>query len=159
MKLPRSATFIPVLLAALVAGPAACGPSPAVIRFRAQQPPFEAAERRVRIALATDGYAIAEPPPGTEESAPAGSVTTGWKDLAESEKGAAERKSVGVAQGKVAVRLAPRGMLYDVECAIATRSVTARDTVVHAPDTHHPLMLKWQRVLTKLLTPEERSED
>lgn len=149
----------PVVIAALLVGISACGPSPALIRFRAQRPTLQEAERKIRIALEADGYTVRAVAPAGSGSAGGRGVAADWKDLTEAEQGEVERGSGGVAQGKVTVFLAPRGMLYDVEGAVETRSITPRDTVVHAPDTRHPLMQKWQRVLTNLLTPEERSED
>lgn len=142
-----------LLIFALVGASCSSSPPQSTIRYRAETPRIGEASRKVEIALGQEGFAV-NPGGGT-----GGAIRTEWKVLRENETGREEKETRGVHEGMLEVRLFPRGTLYDVEAAVATRTVSPGDTTTHAPGRDHPLVAKWQRILRSLLTPEGRSED
>ena len=121
------------------------------IKFRAEGPPIAEAYRSLSLALSVDGFKIRTADPRNF------SVETDWRELSSVEK-PAEAQSVEQA-ARISLRLNARGRMYDVFLLPTIRSINGSDTTVFPVPATHPLRLKWQRTLTRLLRKEQKEED
>lgn len=145
---------IPAVLLMLMAL-TGCGTSFQGIKLRAQAPTIEDAFRKVSLAITTDGYEteVITISPYT--------LTTKWRELHPQEAGKAPIPAGVVrTQYRLALRMEPRGRLYDVfvipSLLHTMQDGTTREEVAPAG---HPLSERWEKVLKQLLEMEHREED
>jgi hypothetical protein len=126
-----------------------CGGTHNSIRFRAESPKIDEAFRRLTLSLRADGYEIASIDTSRRR------VVTDWRLLKERELNggqAGEREDTRV---QLNLQMEERGSLFDVELIILLR--TANGEAYH-PDRRHPLVKKWERILSELLRRDETDE-
>ena len=131
--------------APLIAG--GCSHSLQGLKVRAQAPLMDEAFRKLSLVLRMDDYEMESIDPKAFR------LETRWRRIKERE---AEKKSADSALVRIALRLEPRGLLYDVFLTPFVRSGQNNEVV---PEPGHPLFQKWQRVLNEILVREQREED
>ena len=131
-----------------------CGTHSQGIKYRAQAPPIEEAFTTLSLAVKTDGF----PVDGID---PAGfSLESGWRALRMNELSQADTGSgLAAPEGRISLKLVKRGRLYDVLLTprLRTGAGAAADGTVVPPT--HPLRIKWEKAITRLIERESRDED
>ena len=131
-----------------------CGTHSQGIKFRAQAPAIEEAFRLLSLAVHTDGFPV-------ENTDPAGfSLESGWRALRMNELSQADT-GIGITapEGRISLKLVKRGRLYDVLLTPRMRTGfgDAAEGVIVPPT--HPLRIKWEKAITRLIEREARDED
>lgn len=147
----RDATLLSALVLGCVLFSAGCAPSSQGIKVRAQGPAIEEAFRRLSLAISVDGYPVERADPATFN------LESGWKALTKVECGADTAGVDAVQEGRITLKMARRGALYDVILTPWVRTQTQGSGTI-APPTH-PLRIKWETVITRLIEREARDED
>ncbi len=130
-----------------------CASSVQGIKVRAQGPAIEEAFRSLSLAITVDGYPVerADPAIFTMES--------GWRALRKPECEADTTHAETVPEGRITLKMVRRGALYDVMVTPWVRTqATGKGSVTVAPPTH-PLRIKWEKVVGRLIEREARDED
>lgn len=135
-----------VLLFGILAG---CASPVQGIKMRMQSPEIDEAFRKLVLAVRADDYDIERLNPGTY------ALETKWRTAKEGERGmtGSSRDSVQV---KLSIALSPRGPMYDLFLTPSLRQAGADSVMVPPPP--HPLVQKWNRILTTILDKESREE-
>jgi len=119
------------------------------IRVRADVPFIDEAFKKLTLALTLDGYEIETVDPGLRV------VDTKWKELGETDR-EPRLTAAGVRQeGKVRVKLDPRGKFYDVQL---TPSIRAGGSPGRVAEPTERLWIKWETALHRLLVLQTREE-
>jgi hypothetical protein len=130
-----------------------CAPSFQGIKYRAQAPPIEEAFRSISLAVTVDGYAVDQVDPAMF------TLESGWRALKKSELAADTSASEAVPEGRITLKMVKRGMLYDVLLTPWMRTrAGGTETIAVVPATH-PLRIKWEKAITRLIEREARDED
>jgi len=140
--------FSTLILAVLLT--ASCASSFRGLKVRVQSPSMSEAFRKLSLALRADDYEVE-----TLDSE-AFQVVTQWREMKKEEENEAEKKSGDPMLVRIALRLEPRGTLYDVFLTPFVQSGRNDEMI---PESGHPLFQKWQRILNKILVREQREED
>jgi hypothetical protein len=144
---------LPALAGALL-GLAGCSPSFQGIKMRAQDPSIDQALKSVTLALTIDGYTIEKLDLSNY------ALETGWRELKESERSSAEAAlPAGNATARITVKMARRGSLYDVFVTPWVRTVEGGKERMEISPPVHPLRVKWEKAITRLIQREARDED
>jgi hypothetical protein len=126
----------------------ACSPSFEGIKVRAQSPSISEASRRIGLALRADDY-------GIEKGSALGLYhVTLWRELKEVEKGKEEKEIIGSTEGRISVRLEPRGTNYDIFLTIILRNPETE----YYPEPGHPIVVKLEKLLREIVTLEAKEE-
>jgi hypothetical protein len=117
----------------LTIGLTGCSSSFQGIRMRIQSPPVDESCRKISLALTTDGYVLSKVDPVNHQ--------------------------VGMIQSRILVRLEPRGRLFDLYLTPLLRYFGGDAWEGRIAGVKHPLRVKWQQALTRLLEKEAKEED
>ncbi len=131
-----------------------CAPSFQGIKYRAQAPSIEEAFRTVTLAVQVDGYPIDTVDPS------AFTLDSGWREVKKGEVPATDTlATIAAPESRISLKMVRRGALYDVLLTpwLRTRTLGA-EQIVAAPPTH-PLRIKWEKAVTRLIERESRDED
>jgi hypothetical protein len=151
IRLAITAALISVLVL-LVCG---CTSAFQGIRFRAQSPNIDEAFRKLSLAVTTDGF-----PVGAVDQV-GHRMESGWRPLLEKELSDTERRSgAETIEGKITLKLEVRGKLYDVFVTPEVReTIAGKIGPAVVAGTRHPLRVKWETALSRLLEREAKEED
>ncbi|MBK7257687.1 MAG: hypothetical protein IPI01_07775 [Ignavibacteriae bacterium] len=124
------------------------------IKYRAQAPSVEEAFRTLSLAITVDGYQV-------EHVDPAGfTLESGWRTLKRNELSAADTSEGNAApEGRIVLKLVRRGALYDVLLTPLIRTKTVGNEAAACIPPTHPLRIKWEKAITRLIERESRDED
>jgi hypothetical protein len=143
-----------LLLAGMVLSGPGCAPSFQGIRYRAQAPPVEDAFRSISLAITVDGYTVEQVDPG------AFILESGWRTLKNNELSRVDTgDGRSVPEARLLLKMVRRGMLYDVMMTPQVRVLTANEATITVAPATHPLRIKWERVIARLIERESRDED
>jgi hypothetical protein len=119
------------------------------IRVRADVPFIDEAFKKLTLALTLDGYEIETVDPGLRV------VETKWKELGDTDR-EPRLTAPGVRQeGKVRVKLDPRGKFYDVQLTPRIRTDEGPGRVALPTEK---LWIKWETALHRLLVLQTKEE-
>jgi hypothetical protein len=119
------------------------------IRVRADVPFIDEAFKKLTLALTLDGYELDTVDPALRI------VETQWKELGETDR-EPQLATAGVRQeGKVRIKLEPRGKFYDVFLTPSTRTDGTPEGVCRPTDR---LWVKWETALHRLLVIQAKEE-
>jgi hypothetical protein len=152
VRIPRPAAIVaPALLAGVVAFVAAggCVTPYEGIRLRADAPMIDDAFRKLTIALTVDGYELDTVDPGLRV------VDTEWKALGEKDLEPSVLGSGVRHEGKVRIKLEPRGQFYDVLLTPSLRTDASNERTAKPTER---LWLKWETALHRLLVLQAKEE-
>ena len=141
----RLARYAPVWLAIL----AGCATPFEGIRVRADVPFIDEAFRKLSLALTVDGYQLETVDPALRV------VETTWKDLGETDREPRLSPADVPQEGKVRIRLEPRGKFYDV---FLTPSIRAEGSPERLSKPTERLWIKWETALQRLLVLQAKEE-
>jgi hypothetical protein len=150
-----------VILLFLTIGLTGCSSSFQGIRMRIQSPPVDESFRKISLALTTDGYVLSKVDPVNHQ------VDTDWRDINAKERSEQDTLQVsmsagsgaGMIQTRILVRLEPRGRLFELYLTPLLRYPIGDTWEERIAGVKHPLRVKWQQALTKLLEKEAKEED
>jgi hypothetical protein len=141
----RIARYAAVILA-LIAG---CSAAFQGIRLRADAPSIDDAFRKLTVALTVDGYELDTVDPGLKL------VDTEWKALAEQDREPSMVGSGVLQEGKIRIKLEPRGKFYDVFLTPSIRSDGLNERTARPTER---FWTKWETALHRLLLLQAREE-
>lgn len=154
LKRPWFRALCTIFLTGFLLSVQGCAPSFQGIKMRAQTPSIDEALKSVTLALTVDGYTIEKIDMGEFV------LETGWRELKENERSAAEIPvSAGNATARITVKMARRGSLYDVFVTPWVRTVDGGKERMEIAPPVHPLRVKWEKAITRLIQREARDED
>ena len=150
-----------VILLFITIGLTGCSSSFQGIRMRIQSPPVDESYRKISLALTTDGYTLSKVDPANHQ------VETDWRDIKPKETSEQDSLQaslpatgqVGMIQSRILVRLEPRGRLFELYLTPLLRYPREDAWEEGFAGVKHPLRVKWQQALTKLLEKEAKEED
>jgi hypothetical protein len=154
----QNLTILKVLRLLFLAGSilliAGCTSSFQGIKYRAQAPSIEEAFRTVSLAVKVDGYSI-----GTVDPAMF-TLESEWREVKTNELPPADTLGGdGVPESRISLKMVRRGSLYDVMLTPWLRTkVHGKEQIIVVPPTH-PLRIKWEKAITRLIERESRDED
>lgn len=149
----RTAAVLAGIFAGCALFSAGCAPSLQGIKVRAQGPPIEDAFRSLSLAVTVDGYPVERVDPATF------TLESGWRTLKKAECGADTATVDALPEGRITLKMVRRGGLYDVMLTpwMRTRAMGTESITVVSPT--HPLRIKWEKAIARLIEREARDED
>jgi hypothetical protein len=151
-KLPRHVAIFGLFIG-LQGTVIGCGTQFQGIKYRAQAPNIEEAFRTISLAITVDGYQVERVDPGMF------TLESGWRALKRNELTADTSNGDAVPEGRVTLKMARRGAMYDVMLTPWIRTRTGGGETIAVVPATHPLRMKWERAITRLIEREARDED